>query len=128
MLTNNRSTHSLKRIKVEINKSKQLLRPPKTLVIHFNRLAYDNQGNIALNRSFVKFPEHLSLDASQVCPFEIDLRYRLCGVIEHIGTPRFGHYIAAKRVARPIKEHPNEVKASTEWLLCNDKVISPINV
>jgi ubiquitin C-terminal hydrolase len=71
-------------------------------VFHFNRLAYDNFGNINLNKSFIEFPEHLELDSAQLCPYEIDLKYRLCGVIEHIGTPKFGHYIAAKRITKPI--------------------------
>ena len=54
--TGNNTTHTFDRKKVSISKEKQILKPPKTLVIHFNRLAYDNNGNQYLNKNFVEFP------------------------------------------------------------------------
>ena len=78
--TGNKSKHSLNRKKVSISKSLQLLRPPKTLCIHLNRLTYDMNGRVILNRDFVKFPEFLEL-SKDICPFDIDLKYRLAGVI-----------------------------------------------
>ena len=88
------------------------MRPPKTLCIHLNRLSYDNYGQMYLNRNFVEFPSNLDLkEVKDACPFEIDLKYELRSVIEHFGTPQFGHYVAAKRDGEG-------------WVLCNDKVIS----
>jgi len=57
------------------------------LVIHFNRLAYNNYGEMFVNRNFVEFPEHLNIDPSKYLPFEIDMNYKLVSVIEHRGTP-----------------------------------------
>lgn len=84
-LTNNQSSHELDKIKVSITKKKRIIRPPKSLCLHLNRLAYDNIGNIILNKSYVQFPEK-NLDLAQFCPFAIDLKYNLSGVIEHIGN------------------------------------------
>jgi ubiquitin C-terminal hydrolase len=128
LATNNRSVHYFAKKKVQISKSKQLLRPPKTLVFHLNRLSYDNTGNITLNHNLVKFPEHLELDSEELCPYTIDLKYKLCGVIEHMGTPRYGHYIAAKRIARPIKALESKRETPATWLVCNDSIIQPIQL
>jgi len=73
-----------------------------------------------INRNQVEFPETLKLSSEFLCPYDIDLSYRLAAVIEHIGTPRFGHYIAAKRILRPIDGDKNQ------FLLCNDSKVSPI--
>jgi ubiquitin C-terminal hydrolase len=54
-------------------------------------------GNVVLNYKYIKFDEIITLN-KDICPFEIELNYRLCGVIEHIGTPKMGHYISAKRI------------------------------
>ena len=69
-----------------------------------------------LNRNFVEFPTELDLkDCKNICQFDFDLKYELRSVIEHFGTPHFGHYIASKKVG-------------DEWINCNDKKISKVNV
>ena len=40
------------------------------------------------------------------------MRYRICAVIEHIGTSLGGHYINAKNVKRS--------DGTAEWILCDD--------
>ena len=92
------------------------------MMIHFNRLAYDDKGQMYMNRNFVEFPETLKLSSEFLCPYDIDLSYRLAAVIEHMGTPRFGHYIAAKRILRPIGNDQNP------FLLCNDSKVDPIPI
>ena len=86
-----------------------MLKPPKTLVIHFNRLAYDSTGQQYLNSNFVEFPQFL--DLKPYMQFDFDVKYSLCSVIEHIGTPMFSHYISAK-------------KSGDLWTLCNDHMVS----
>ena len=97
----NKSKHELKRCYSSITKSKKILRPPRTLCIHINRLSYNDFGVLALNRSKVSFPNKLDLSKidEPICAFEIGMKYKLCSVIEHIGSPHGGHYINAKRVS-----------------------------
>ena len=96
----NRSSHNFKRCYSTITKSKKLLRPPRTLCIHLNRLSYNEYGDLRLNRSKVHFPMELDLSSIKdpICPFNIGLKYKLCSVIEHIGSPLGGHYINLKKV------------------------------
>ena len=75
-------------------------------------------GNVGLNKSYVQFP-HKNLDIAPYCPFAIELKYRLTGVIEHIGTQQGGHYIAAKRIAD---------ESGEKWILCNDEIVRPIRI
>lgn len=75
-----------------------MIRPPKILCFHLNRLCYDNYGNLYVNRQRVDFQEHLNLSHPSLNPHGIDLNYRLCSVVEHYGTAFGGHYIAAKRI------------------------------
>ena len=54
--------HLLKRCYSTINKQKKLLKPPKTLCVHMNRLEYNNMGMLQLNRTKVDFPIDLDLN------------------------------------------------------------------
>ena len=47
---------------VVIQKRKLIMKPPKTLCIHFNRLTCNMYGNQIMRRNFIKFPEHLDLN------------------------------------------------------------------
>lgn len=116
--TGNKSEHQIATKKVIIRKKKLVIKPPKTLCIHFNRLTYDAYGNQIMRLNQIDFPELLDLnnledgvDGEKCCTFDIELKYKLCSVIEHRGSPVFGHYIAAKRI--------DEEK----WLFCNDNLL-----
>ena len=68
-----------------------------------------------LNPRMVEFPEHLSLNMESISAFNIPSDYKLMSVIEHMGSVRGGHYIAAKRICRPIKEEDEGM-----WLFTSD--------
>ncbi len=51
--TDNKSEHKIEKKYVEILKRKTLVKPPKTLCIHLNRLTFDNFGKMIVNRSNV---------------------------------------------------------------------------
>ena len=55
---------------------------PKLLCLHFNRLTYDVQGNIIINKKVVKFPSEL--ESKEIFPLEHaseHVTYRLCSFI-----------------------------------------------
>lgn len=59
--TRNGSEHAPKRQYSTITKSKMILRPPRTLCVHLNRLSYNFEGRLQLNRRKVSFPQELDL-------------------------------------------------------------------
>jgi hypothetical protein len=73
-----------------------------------------------LNNTPVQFPENLDLNFSSY--LKIDLNYKFCSVIEHIGTPRYGHYICAKRLLKPISKL-HEGEQIPEFMVCNDTIV-----
>lgn len=85
---------------MDIIKRKTLIKPPKTLCIHLNRLVFDNSGNMRLNKNHVYFNEILDLSKSEkrISSFEIDMKYKLCSVIQHNGSHENGHYFSYKNV------------------------------
>lgn len=60
--TGNMSEHNIGLEKVVIEKRKLIMKPPKTLCIHVNRLTCDMFGNQVMRRNFIQFPEHLDLN------------------------------------------------------------------
>ena len=125
-LTSDTTTHALRRVKCTILKSKKIIKPPKTLCIHFNRLAYDANGDTYLNQKFVEFQEEFLL-TKKACEFDLgQLKYRICAVIEHTGTPRYGHYITSKRLLKPLQG--NQLSQEPDFLYCNDGSVQPISV
>lgn len=106
-----------------IKQSKRIFKLPKLMCLHLNRLAYNNQGNMFINRRHIQFHEHLELNTDQVSSFQTALKYKLVSIVEHYGTTSFGHYVAAKRIANPIEpEHEGM------FLLCNDSKTYPVPV
>ena len=49
--------------------------------------------------------------------YQIDMKYQLCGLIEHFGSASGGHYIAY----RPLF---SEVKDNKTWVICDDSKTS----
>lgn len=60
--TGNMSELNIDLEKVVIEKRKLIMKPPKTLCIHVNRLTCDMLGNQVMRRNFIQFPEHLDLN------------------------------------------------------------------
>jgi hypothetical protein len=60
--TGNMSELNIGLEKVVIEKRKLIMKPPKTLCIHVNRLTCDMLGNQVMRRNFIQFPEHLDLN------------------------------------------------------------------
>jgi len=85
LLTDNKSEHQIERKFVEIVKRKTLIKPPKTLCIHLNRLTFDHFGNMMLSNNHVYFQNILDLSLPEkkmkISSFDIDMRYKLCSVI-----------------------------------------------
>lgn len=77
-----------------------------------------------INSKFVKFPEYLDLHMEGISPYDIEMKYKLCAVVQHMGGTGFGHYITKKRNINPIKNGDQ----SSEWLVCNDSIIHPIDI
>lgn len=98
LLSDSKSEHNIERKYVDIKKRKTLVKPPKTLCIHLNRLVFDNFGNMRLNRNHVYFDNILDLSTTdkKISSFDIDMKYKLCSVIQHNGTHENGHYFAYK--------------------------------
>ena len=91
-------------IKRNISRSMTLLKPSGILCIHISRVTYSSLGYEILNSSKVEYP--LEFVLSQILPQRninesnnIDTKYKLAAMIEHIGlTPHSGHYMAYKRL------------------------------
>jgi len=91
-------------------KKMTIWKQPETLVVQFKRFVYDNYGDRHAVKERVAFPlDHMSLDAfmhersngnfldkTMSNSLEIDLgkRYRLYGIVNHMGGLDNGHYIA----------------------------------
>ncbi|CAI5932747.1 unnamed protein product [Closterium sp. NIES-65] len=85
------------RVRSEARKRYRVSREPAVLVVHLKRFRHDNRGRLSKISGHVAFGEWLDLS-----PFVDPLppqshRYRLCGVVEHSGTMRGGHYVAFVR-------------------------------
>nr|XP_043613576.1 ubiquitin carboxyl-terminal hydrolase 2 [Erigeron canadensis] len=88
-------------IKVTRDATKRILinRVPPILTVHLKRLSQDARGRLSKLSGHVDFKEIIDLkpymDSS--CKDRGTYRYRLIGVVEHIGTMRGGHYVAYVR-------------------------------
>ena len=51
------------------------------------------------------------------------MKYKLCSVIEHIGSPIGGHYINAKKVKMKAVD---EDAITEEWIVCNDLLLRKV--
>ena len=100
----NKSEHQIEEVKGQIKMGKFITSPPTALGIHINRLCYDNYGVHFIDSRHIKFPVVYFLDVKKEDdngkPYYSRVKYELYGVIEHMGNPRFGHYIAFKRLLK----------------------------
>lgn len=98
------------------------------VVIHLNRFAQSMTGMMAKVSGHVEFPLELDLQPFVVplaATTEKDLvkkwkrscKYRLVGVVEHLGSLSGGHYVAYSR--RPILD-VDGVEKGSNWFYCSD--------
>eukprot|EP00668_Euglena_longa_P017392 GGOE01021787.1.p1 GENE.GGOE01021787.1~~GGOE01021787.1.p1 ORF type:complete len:717 (-),score=129.25 GGOE01021787.1:55-2205(-) len=106
--------------------TKQVLieRLPQVLIIHLKRFTCSERGLWVKNDATVSFPLSLCLapfcspppsapaDASSDPKFEA--KYRLYGLVEHLGGMKGGHYVAyARRL-------DSKTRQRTDWVHCSD--------
>ena len=102
--TKNPSKLTMDFFKRNIVRSMQLVKPPRILCVHLNRVTYSSMGHEILNSAHVSYPHEFTL--SNILPLKeltesnnIESKYKLAALIEHIGlTPHSGHYMAYKRL------------------------------
>eukprot|EP00173_Palmaria_palmata_P005152 Plantae.Rhodophyta-Palmaria_palmata.ctg852.p1 GENE.Plantae.Rhodophyta-Palmaria_palmata.ctg852~~Plantae.Rhodophyta-Palmaria_palmata.ctg852.p1 ORF type:complete len:501 (-),score=109.60 Plantae.Rhodophyta-Palmaria_palmata.ctg852:166-1527(-) len=98
------------------------------VVIHLNRFAQSMTGMMAKVSGHVEFPLELDLqpfvvplpDATEkelVKKWKRSCKYRLVGVVEHLGSMSGGHYVAYSR--RPILD-VDGVEKGSNWFYCSD--------
>jgi ubiquitin C-terminal hydrolase len=100
-----------------------MIKPPKILCFHLNRLCYNQNGDLYMNRTQVDFGETLRPIHPSLNPHGHDLEYKLCSVIEHYGSVMGGHYVAARRIHNPIDQEDEG-----KFLFCNDSFVNIIPV
>ncbi|KVH90984.1 ubiquitin carboxyl-terminal hydrolase 2-like [Cynara cardunculus var. scolymus] len=89
-------------VKVTRDASKRILinRVPPILTIHLKRLSQDARGCLSKLNGHVDFKDTIDLKPymdPSCCRDGGECRYRLIGVVEHLGTMRGGHYVAYVR-------------------------------
>ncbi|XP_071713422.1 ubiquitin carboxyl-terminal hydrolase 2 [Rutidosis leptorrhynchoides] len=74
-------------------------RVPPILTIHLKRLSQDARGRLSKLNGHVDFEDIIDLEPymDPSCKDGGTYKYRLIGVVEHIGTMRGGHYVAYVR-------------------------------
>ncbi|GJX73718.1 ubiquitin carboxyl-terminal hydrolase 2-like protein [Tanacetum coccineum] len=90
------------KVKVIRDASKRILinKVPPILTIHLKRLSQDARGRLSKLNGHVDFKEVMDLKPymdPSCCKDRDTYKYRLTGVVEHLGTMRGGHYVAYVR-------------------------------
>ncbi|KAL4561133.1 hypothetical protein LXL04_033295 [Taraxacum kok-saghyz] len=85
--------------KVARDASKRILisRAPPVLTIHLKRFCQDARGRLSKLNGHVSFKDTLDLKPymdPSCCKEKEGYRYKLVGVVEHLGSMRGGHYVA----------------------------------
>lgn len=88
-----------KGLKVVRDASKRILisRAPQVLTIHLKRFCQDVRGRLSKLNGHVKFRDTVDLKPymdPSCCKDRETYKYRLVGVVEHLGSMRGGHYVA----------------------------------
>jgi len=103
-------------------KTSRVIKYPNILLVKVERMIPDNYGNISKDQRKVNFVPEMLLP-------EVDIKYNLCAVIEHLGNHARGHYLCAKRnffLTKPFVED-TEVQTDdppfkyTNWNLISDE-------
>ena len=109
-IRNNNGKHYIKleQTSSTITKEQWLVKAPKILWIHINRLAgYDMDGNVYKDKNFIKFP--YLLNASKWFGEFFNHHFQLKSVVEHIGGANSGHYISMRQLNWSNNLNPNKL-------------------
>ena len=83
---------------------------PQTLIIHLKRFRIQCKKNHLKIRKLIKFPMMLILNMKN----ELKVKFKLYGVINHLGDTERGHYTA----------YCKENNSEAEWMLFDDSKLS----
>ena len=87
----------MERTESTIKRHFTLVRAPKIMCVHLNRLSdFDQWGNVVKNNNFVHFEKSLKL--SNIAGLSFDSEYELKSMIVHYGNAHGGHYLTMRQV------------------------------
>ncbi|XP_051133199.1 ubiquitin carboxyl-terminal hydrolase 2 [Andrographis paniculata] len=96
----NEASSEFFKVKRDATKSILINKSPPILTVHLKRFSQDARGRLSKLNGHVNFRETLDLKPymdSRCSENNNKFKYRLVGVVEHLGTMRGGHYIAYVR-------------------------------
>ncbi|KAI8566747.1 hypothetical protein RHMOL_Rhmol02G0066000 [Rhododendron molle] len=113
-------------VKVKRDATKRILinRAPPILTIHLKRFSQDARGRLSKLNGHVVFGETIDLRPylDPRCMGADEYKFRLIGVVEHLGTMRGGHYVAYVRAAKGNKKADKE-SADFVWYHASDAYV-----
>mmetsp|Transcript_12255 Transcript_12255/g.23260 ORF Transcript_12255/g.23260 Transcript_12255/m.23260 type:complete len:386 (-) Transcript_12255:2494-3651(-) len=94
--------------------TRQIVRLPKVLCLHIGRLTHTSDGTVYKDSTLVKFPTYLIVPSqAYASPAFTNQEYKLCAVVEHIGSALEGHYVTYKEV-------------KDQWYICSDEYVKEV--
>lgn len=113
-------------VKVKRDATKRILinRAPPILTIHLKRFSQDARGRLSKLNGHVVFGETIDLRPylDPRCLGTDEYKFRLIGVVEHLGTMRGGHYVAYVRGLNANKKADKESTDSV-WYHASDAYV-----
>ncbi|XAR62571.1 Ubiquitinyl hydrolase 1 [Bertholletia excelsa] len=114
-------------VKVKRNATKQILinRAPHILTIHLKRFSQDARGRLSKLNGHVDFRETIDLQPymDSRCRGVEKSKFRLVGVVEHLGSMRGGHYVAYVRGEKSNWSHPDKENGDFVWYHASDAYV-----
>ncbi|KAM7485724.1 hypothetical protein LguiA_001733 [Lonicera macranthoides] len=112
-------------VKVKRDATKRILinNAPPILTVHLKRFSQDTRGRLSKLNGHVDFKEIIDLRPymDPRCTEKDKYRYRLVGVVEHLGSMRGGHYVAyVKGGLRRKKDDERENGSESMWYHASD--------
>lgn len=114
-------------VKVKRDATKRILidKAPTILTVHLKRFSQDARGRVSKLNGHVDFGEIIDLSpyVDPRCTEGYKYKYRLVGVVEHLGTMRGGHYVAYVRGASRSKETDERENEDFVWYHASDAYV-----
>ncbi|GER51454.1 ubiquitin carboxyl-terminal hydrolase [Striga asiatica] len=115
---------NLEKLKVKRDATKSILirKAPPVLTIQLKRFGQDARGRVSKLNGHVVFKETINLKPymDPRCSEGETLKYRLVGLVEHLGSMRGGHYVAYMR--------SNEESGDCVWYHASDAYVRQVSV
>ncbi|PSS34861.1 Ubiquitin carboxyl-terminal hydrolase like [Actinidia chinensis var. chinensis] len=113
-------------MKVKRDATKRILinRVPPILTIHLKRFSQDARGRLSKLNGHVDFRDTIDLRPymDPRCTGTDEYKFRLTGVVEHLGTMRGGHYVAYVRGAKGSRKAEQE-DGDFVWCYASDDYV-----